>query len=72
VDDHYNLGIILYSGASGTKPAPVDGAAGKDAETSNGTPAGESSPAAEKQQSATGQMEVYDISLNDFADLIRL
>jgi hypothetical protein len=37
VDDHYNLGIILYSGAS-----------------------------------ATGQMEIYDISLNDFADLIRL
>ena len=72
VDDHYNLGIILYSGASGAKRLPVDGAAGKVAETSNGTPAGESGPAAEKQQSATGQMEIYDISLNDFADLIRL
>ena len=60
VDDHYNLGIILYSGASGTKPAPVDGAVG------------DANPAAEKQQSATGQMEIYDISLNDFADLIRL
>ncbi len=72
VDDHYNLGIILYSGASGTKRLPVDGAADKAAETSNGTPAGESGPVAEKQQSATGQMEIYDISLNDFADLIRL
>ncbi|MEE3397354.1 MAG: hypothetical protein VZR04_08430, partial [Succiniclasticum sp.] len=72
VDDHYNLGIILYSGASKTKPTPVDGAVGKAAETSNGTPAGDANPAAEKQQSATGQMEIYDISLNDFADLIRL
>ena len=72
VDDHYNLGIILYSGASGAKRLPVDGAAGKDAETSNGTPAGESSPAAVNKQSGTAQMEVYDISLNDFADLIRL
>ena len=72
MDDHYNLGIILYSGASGAKRLPVDGAAGKAAETSNGTPAGDANPAAEKQQSATGQMEVYDISLNDFADLIRL
>jgi hypothetical protein len=60
VDDHYNLGIILYSGASKTKSAPVDGVAG------------DANPAAEKQQSATGQMEIYDISLNDFADLIRL
>ena len=34
--------------------------------------AGDANPAAEKQQSATGQMEIYDISLNDFADLIRL
>lgn len=72
VDDHYNLGIILYSGASGAKRLPVDGAADKAAETSNGTPAGESGPVAEKQQSAMGQMEIYDISLNDFADLIRL
>ena len=72
VDDHYNLGIILYSGASGEKRLPVDGAADKAAETSNGTPAGESGPVAEKQHSATGQMEIYDISLNDFADLIRL
>ena len=72
VDDHYNLGIILYPGASGTKPAPVDGADGKAAETSNGTASGESSPAAVSKQSGTAQMEVYDISLNDFADLIRL
>ena len=72
VDDHYNLGIILYSGASGTKRLPVDGAAGKAAETSKGTPAGESGPAAVNKQSGTAQMEVYDISLNDFADLIRL
>ena len=72
VDDHYNLGIILYSGASGAKRLPVDGTAGKAAEVSNGTPAGESGPAAVNKQSATGQMEIYDISLNDFADLIRL
>ena len=72
VDDHYNLGIILYSGASGTKRLPVDGAAGKAAETSKGTPAGEFGPAAVNKQSGTAQMEVYDISLNDFADLIRL
>ena len=72
VDDHYNLGIILYSGASGAKRLPVDGAAGKAAETSNGTPAGESGSASVSKQSGTAQMEVYDISLNDFADLIRL
>ena len=72
MDDHYNLGIILYSGASGAKRLPVDGAAGKAAETSKGTPAGESGPAAVNKQSGTAQMEVYDISLNDFADLIRL
>ena len=72
VDDHYNLGIIIYSGASGAKQLPVAGAAGKAAEVSNGTPAGESGPAAVNKQSGTAQMEVYDISLNDFADLIRL
>ena len=72
VDNHYNLGIILYSGASGAKRLPVDGAAGKAAETSNGTPAGESGSASVSKQSGTAQMEVYDISLNDFADLIRL
>ena len=72
VDDHYNLGIILYSGASGAKPALVDGADGKIEETSNGTAAGDANPAAVNQQSGTRQMEVYDISLNDFADLIRL
>ena len=37
VDDHYNLGIILYTGKTETR-----------------------------------QMEIYDISLNDFADLIKL
>ena len=72
VDDHYNLGIILYSGASGTKAAPVEGAAGKTEEPANGTAAGEANPAAANQKSGTGQMEIYDISLNDFADLIRL
>ena len=54
VDDHYNLGIILNSGESGTAPAGNEGTA------------------TDKQKSGPATIEVYDISLNDFADLIKL
>lgn len=54
VDDHYNLGIILNSGESGTASAGNEGAA------------------TGKQKPGPATIEVYDISLNDFADLIKL
>ncbi len=72
VDDHYNLGIILYSGTSETKPASVAGDAAKAEEIPDKTVTGGSNQPAVNQQSGTEKMEVYDISLNDFADLIRL
>lgn len=72
VDDHYNLGIILYPGTSETIPARVEGDAGETAETPERTVADDSDQAAVNQQPGTGKIEVYDISLNDFADLIRL
>ena len=72
VDDHYNLGIILYPGMSEAIPANAGSDAGKTAETPGDAAADASNPAAVNKQSGTGQIEVYDISLNDFADLIRL
>jgi hypothetical protein len=69
VDDHYNLGIILYSGTSETMPKRVAGDAGK---TPDGTVNHASNQAAVNKGSGTRKMEVFDISLNDFADLIRL
>ena len=72
VDDHYNLGIILYSGTAETTPASVDGDAAKTEETTDKTVADGSNQSAVNRQSGTEKMEVYDISLNDFADLIRL
>ena len=72
VDDHYNLGIILYSETSETKSAPVDGDVAKTEETMDKTIADGSNQPAVNRQSGTEKMEVYDISLNDFADLIKL
>ena len=72
VDDHYNLGIILYSETSETKSAPVDGDVAKTEETTDKTIADGSNQPAVNRQSGTEKMEVYDISLNDFADLIKL
>ncbi len=72
VDDHYNLGIILYSETSETKSASVAGDAAKTEETTDKTVADGSNQPAVNRQSGTVKMEVYDISLNDFADLIRL
>lgn len=72
VDDHYNLGLILYPGTSETIPAPVAGDAGITAETPDKAVTDASNQSAVNRQSGTGQMEVYDISLNDFADLIKL
>ena len=72
VDDHYNLGIILYSGTAETKPASVDGDAAKTEETPEKTVADGPNQPTVNQQSGTAKLEVYDISLNDFADLIRL
>ena len=72
VDDHYNLGIILYSETSETKSAPVDGDVAKTEETTYQTIADGSNQPAVNRQSGIEKMEVYDISLNDFADLIKL
>ena len=72
VDDHYNLGIILYSETSETKSAPVDGDVAKTEETTDKTIADGSNQPAVNRQSGIEKMEVYDISLNDFADLIKL
>ena len=72
MDDHYNLGIILYSGTAETTPASVDGDAAKTEETTDKTVADGSNQSAVNRQSGTEKMEVYDISLNDFADLIKL
>ena len=72
VDDHYNLGIILYTGTSETIPADVDGDTGKTAEAADETVSRDSNQAAVNPQSGTEKIEVFDISLNDFADLIRL
>ena len=72
VDDHYNLGIILYSETSETKSAPVDGDVAKTEETMDKTISDGSNQPAVNRQSGTEKMEVYDISLNDFADLIKL
>ena len=54
VDDHYNLGIILNSGETGSASAKNEAAV------------------TDKQKSGPASIEVYDISLNDFADLIKL
>ena len=72
VDDHYNLGIILYSGTAEMKPASVEGEAAKTEEIPDKTVNVGSDQPAVNQQSGTEKIEVYDISLNDFADLIRL
>ena len=72
VDDHYNLGIILYSGTSETKQVSVDGDAAKTEEIPDKSVNDGSNQPAENKQTGTRQIEVYDISLNDFADLIRL
>ncbi len=72
VDDHYNLGIILYSGTAEMKPASAEGEAAKTEEIPDKTVNGGSNQPAVNQQSGTEKIEVYDISLNDFADLIRL
>ena len=72
VDDHYNLGIILYSGTAEMKPASVEGEAAKTEEIPDKTVNDGSDQPAVNQQSGTEKIEVYDISLNDFADLIRL
>lgn len=120
VDNHYNLGIILYSKKTGTAPeqavretekqavalagaestaekekseaatAGVESTAEKEksetttaraessAEESKGAAISDGAvkdglnQAAEKQGSGSFTIEVFDISLNDFADLIRL
>ena len=72
VDDHYNLGIILYSETSGAKPAPVGGDSAKTEESPETNVTDGSNQSDVNRQSETRQMEVFDISLNDFADLIRL
>ena len=114
VDDHYNLGIILNSGETGSASAKNEAAVTESGEIStdnekaesnavpegnvksgaeiqaapvvtegtgnepgttvvNNEPATESSAAVtDKQKSGPATIEVYDISLNDFADLIKL
>ena len=72
VDNHYNLGIILYSETSGAKPAPVGGDSAKTEESPETNVTDGSNQSDVNRQSETRQMEVFDISLNDFADLIRL
>ena len=54
VDDHYNLGVIIYSSK---KNASVDAGNATEADTAD---------------AGAKTMEVFDISLNDFADLIKL
>ena len=82
VDDHYNLGIILYSKARETatvtgeeKATPSDSvtAAEKDkAITTDTSGEGNETQTVVNQEDGSVKMEIYDISLNDFADLIKL
>ena len=76
VDNHYNLGIIMYSEKPETTPgSPAESAVKPDAASSGtATAAGEQKVAAQTVAKDTEpvKIEVYDISLNDFADLIKL
>ena len=80
VDDHYNLGIILYSGTPGTttvtgKEKATASDAGTVAEKDKDITTDESGNVTQtpvNREAGPVTMEIYDISFNDFADLIKL